>query len=123
METTERTTVTVAAAINAPVEKVWESWTNPRHITKWCNASDDWHAPCAENDVRKNGKFKMTMAARDGSVSFDFEGHYTNVQPNKVIEYTIADGRRVRVTFSSHGAATKVTETFQTENENPVEMQ
>jgi uncharacterized protein YndB with AHSA1/START domain len=123
METTERTTVTVEATINAPVEKVWEAWTKPQHITKWCNASDDWHAPYAENDVRKDGKFKTTMAAKDGSVSFDFEGHYTNVQPNKLIEYAIADGRRVRVAFSPQGTATKVTETFETENENPVEMQ
>ncbi len=123
METANKTIVTIETTVKAPIEKVWEHWTEPKHITKWCNASDDWHAPYAENDVRVNGKFKTTMAAKDGSVSFDFEGVYTNVQQNKVIEYTIADGRKVKITFSVEGADTKVTETFETENMNPVEMQ
>ena len=119
----EKTKVTVETTVNAPVEKVWDAWTSPRHITKWCSASDDWHAPHAENDIRKGGKFKTTMAAKDGSVSFDFEGVYNTVQPNKRIEYSIADGRKVSVDFAKQGNATKITETFETETENPVEMQ
>lgn len=123
METTEKTAITVEATINGPVEKVWEYWNDPKHITQWCAASDDWHAPYAENDLREDGKFKTTMAAKDGSMSFDFEGIYTTVQPNKVIEYTILDGRKVAITFSSQNGATKVVETFETENSNPIEMQ
>jgi uncharacterized protein YndB with AHSA1/START domain len=123
METMEKTKVTVETTVNAPVEKVWDAWTNPRHITQWCSASDDWHAPHAENDIRKGGKFKTTMAAKDGSVSFDFEGVYNTVEPNKRIEYSIADGRKVSVDFVKQGNATKITETFETETENPVEMQ
>ena len=123
METAEKTLITVEATIKSPVEKVWDCWTNPVHITKWCQASDDWHAPHAENDIRTNGKFKTTMAAKDGSVSFDFEGVYTNVQPLAKMEYSIADGRRVSVTFLSQGNETKVVETFEAESVNPVEMQ
>ncbi len=123
METTEKKAVTVEAVVKAPVEKVWTSWSDPKQITRWATASDDWHAPYAENDLRKDGKFKTTMAAKDGSVSFDFEGIYTNVQPHKLIEYTIADGRKVKVTFSGNGNETKVTETFETETTNPVELQ
>jgi uncharacterized protein YndB with AHSA1/START domain len=123
MNTIERTAITVEATINAPVEKVWANWNEPKHITKWCQASDDWHAPYAENDVKTGGKFKTTMAAKDGSVSFDFEGVYSNVQPNKVIEYAMSDGRKVKITFSSQGDKTKVVETFEAENENPLEMQ
>ena len=123
METTSKTAITVEATVKASVEKVWKSWSEPQHITKWCSASDDWHAPFAENDLRKDGEFKTTMAAKDGSFSFDFGGVYTNVQPNKLIEYTIGDGRRVKVVFTSNGNETKVTETFDAENENPIEMQ
>jgi len=74
METTEKTAITVETTVKAPVEKVWTYWSEPKHITQWNNASDDWHTPKAENDLRTNGKFKSTMAARDGSMSFDFEG-------------------------------------------------
>lgn len=123
METTERTAITVEATVNAPIAKVWEAWTNPEHITQWCQASSDWHAPYAENDVRKDGKFKTTMAAKDGSVSFDFEGTYTDVQPGKLIEYVIGDERKVRIVFNQEGEATKVTETFEAETTNPLEMQ
>lgn len=123
METTKKTTITVEATVKAPVEKVWQYWSEPQHITKWCQASDDWHAPYAENDLRTDGKFKTTMAAKDGSFSFDFEGVYTNVQPNKVIEYVMPDGREVKITFAANGNETKVTETFDPEDTNPLEMQ
>lgn len=123
METAVKTAITVETTVNAPVEKVWKFWTQPEHITKWCQASDDWHAPYAENDLRLNGKFKTTMAAKDGSASFDFEGVYTNVQPNQVIEYTMADGRRVKILFTDQLGGTTVTETFDPENTNPIELQ
>jgi uncharacterized protein YndB with AHSA1/START domain len=122
METTDKK-VTVETVVKTPIEKAWKFWNDPKHITKWYYASDDWHAPYAENDLRVNGKFKTTMSAKDGSFSFDFEGTYTAIQENKLIEFTIADGRKVKITFSDLGKETKVVETFETENTNPVEMQ
>jgi len=123
METAEKTAITVESVVKAPVEKVWKYWSEPEHIKKWAFASDDWHAPHVENDLRKDGQFKTTMAAKDGSFSFDFGGVYTNVQPNKVIEYTIGDGRKVKVLFSGNEIETKITETFEAESQNPIEMQ
>jgi uncharacterized protein YndB with AHSA1/START domain len=116
-------TITVATTIDAPVESVWEFWTLPEHITQWYQASDDWHAPYAENDLRESGKFKTTMAAKDGSARFDFEGVYTRIEKYKKIEYLITDGRIVEITFSGRGSGTKVIETFETENINPPELQ
>lgn len=123
METANHTPVTVETTVNLPVAKVWESWSTPEHITKWNNASPDWHSPYADNDLRIGGKFKTTMAAKDGSVSFDFEGVYTDVKAHELIEYTMGDGRKVKIIFSSEGDQTKVTETFDPENTHPVEMQ
>jgi hypothetical protein len=56
-------------------------------------------------------------------MSFDFEGVYTQVKENSVIEYEIADGRKVKVVFTEKGNETRVTETFEAENTHPVEMQ
>jgi uncharacterized protein YndB with AHSA1/START domain len=123
MATKEKTSITVESTVKAPVEKVWKYWNEPEHIKKWAFASDDWHAPYSENDVRTNGKFKTTMAAKDGSFSFDFEGEYTNVQPNKLIEYVMGDGRKVKVSFASKGNETKVTETFDAEETHSIEQQ
>jgi uncharacterized protein YndB with AHSA1/START domain len=123
METTQKTAITVEATVKAPIEKVWKYWTEPKHITLWCQASEDWHVPYADNDVKTGGKFKTTMAAKDGSFSFDFGGVYTEVIENKLIAYTIEDGRKVNIIFTAAGNEVKITETFEAENENPIEMQ
>ena len=123
METAEKITITVETKIHAPLDKVWNAWSDPKDITQWCAASDDWHAPYAENDLRVDGRFKTTMAAKDGSVSFDFEGVYTNVVPEKTIAYEMSDGRKVEIHFSKQGNETKVVETFEAEKTNPIELQ
>ena len=123
MNPSEKSTITVRANILATPDKVWELWTLPEHIMQWNHASDDWHTPHAENDLQAGGKFKTTMAAKDGSMSFDLEGVYTYIEPYKIIEYSIIDGRKVKITFSNQHDQTKVVETFETENENPPELQ
>ncbi len=115
--------ITVAASVEAPVEKVWECYTRPEHITRWCHASDDWHAPHAENDLREGGRFKTTMAARDGSFSFDFSGVYDHVNPHHEIRYTLDDGRKVTVLFNGSGTTTDIMQTFEAEETNSIEMQ
>jgi len=123
METLEKTVITVENTIVAPVEKVWEKWTRPEHITKWNHASDDWHSPRAENDLRVGGNFVARMEAKDGSTGFDFGGVYDAVRINEYIEYTMGDGRKVQVTFIPEGNITKVVENFEAENTNSVELQ
>jgi uncharacterized protein YndB with AHSA1/START domain len=118
-----KTNITVAATVNAPVEKVWEHWSNPEHITQWCHASPQWHAPRAENDLHEGGRFSTRMEAKDGSFGFDFGGVYDVVKTNELITYTLDDKRKVSIVFKSDGNTTKVTETFEAENENPIEMQ
>lgn len=115
--------ITVENTIKAPLEKVWEFWTKPEHIMKWAFASEDWEAPYAENDVRVGGKFKTVMAAKDQSVSFDFTGVYTNVVHHQLIEYTIDDGRHVKVEFEKIPTGIRIIESFEPEKTNPEEMQ
>jgi len=115
--------ITVQSTINASIDKVWNFWTLPEHITKWSFASPDWHTPFAENDLKEGGKFKSTMAAKDGSMSFDFEGEYTLVKQNEAIEYVMADGRKVEITFKETPNGVQVIESFDPETQNPEEMQ
>ncbi len=119
----ERKIITVENIMDAPIEKVWESWTKPEHITQWSFASEDWQTPRAENDLREGGKFSSRMEAKDGSMGFDFAGVYDVVKTNEYIEYTMGDGRKVNITFSPEGDKTKLVESFEAENTNSVEMQ
>jgi len=123
MATSEKTTITVAATVNAPVEKVWQYWTAPQHITQWNNASNDWHTPKATNDLRKDGTFNYRMEAKDNSFGFDFEGRYTDIKTNELIEYVISDGRKVQILFEALNDETHITETFEAEEVHPVELQ
>ncbi|WP_373517379.1 SRPBCC family protein [Pricia sp.] len=120
---TKNKVITVETTVKAPVEKVWERWTMPEHIKNWNKATEDWHTPKAENDLRPGGRFVSRMEAKDGSVGFDFGGTYDVIDANKLISYTLDDGRKVEITFSSAGDTTKITESFEAENTNPIEMQ
>lgn len=123
METNKKIDIVIETTVNAPVEKAWEYFTKPVHIVNWNYASDDWHSPTAENDLRSGGKFSYRMEAKDESFGFYFGGVYDAVEEYKLIEYTIGDGRKVKVVFSGNDKATHVTEVFEAENTNPIEMQ
>lgn len=123
METIAKTKVTIETVVNSPVEKVWDIWTEPRHIVHWNFASVDWHTTYAENDLRVGGRFLYRMESKDGREGFDFAGVYNSLELYKFIEYSIADGRRVRVTFDLKGTGTRITEIFETEATNSVDRQ
>lgn len=115
--------ITIESLINAPIEKVWEYWTKPEHITKWNFASDDWCSPHATNDLRKGGNFTARMEAKDGSMGFDFGGVYDDVKTNELIAYTMGDGRKAEVHFAAEDDKTKVVESFEPENMHPADFQ
>jgi len=123
METEKKTLITIEVSLIAPIEKVWKLWTTTEHITKWNFASDDWHSPKAENDLRVGGRFVSRMEAKDGSFGFDFSGVYTQVKNNERIAYTLDDDRKVEIVFSAQGNITRLVETFEAESENSVELQ
>ena len=115
--------ITVEATINAPIEKVWQCWTTPKHIMQWNHAGDDWHCPASTYSVEVGGKFSATMAAKDGSFSFDFWGIHDEVKTNEFIASTMGDGRKMSVQFIAENNSTKVIEMFEPESENSIEMQ
>ena len=123
MNTDSKTLITVENTINAPVETVWKSWTEPEHIKRWNSASEDWHTPFAENDLQVGGKFTSRMEAKDGSMGFDFGGVYDAVTNQEHIGYTLGDGRRVDIYFSEQGDKTHLVETFEAESTHPVDFQ
>ena len=119
----EKGELLVTTTVNAPIEKVWDSWTNPQHIVGWNNASEDWHTPKAENDLRVGGRFVYTMAAKDGSFSFDFGGTYSEVIENQAIAYSMDDNRTARILFENTEKGVLIKEYFQGENMHPLAFQ
>lgn len=115
--------ITVGSIVNKPIQQVWDFWTSPEHIVNWNFASPDWHCPHAEHNLEIGGKLKYTMAAKDGSMQFDYTGTFTQIEPHKLLAYQLDDSRKVTITFINHGDSTEVAETFELETINSEELQ
>lgn len=115
--------ITIATTVRAPLDVVWQAYVTPEDITAWNAASDDWHCPSAEADLRVGGRFTARMEARDGSAGFDFGGTYTTVVHHRAIAYEMDDGRTAVVEFRPDPDGVTVGVTFDAESTHPVEMQ
>ena len=119
----EKLVVHIEAEINAPIAKVWEDYNSPEAITKWNQASPDWHCPSSSNDLRVGGRFDNRMEAKDGSFGFNFEGQYLEIIPYQKIIYQMDDSRKVWMEFSEVDNKTILRIDFEAESMNPIEMQ
>lgn len=115
--------ITIHARVEAGPDLAWECWTRPEHVMQWNHASDDWHCPAASNDLRAGGNFSYTMAARDGSFSFDFGGKFEEVREKEYIHATLGDGRMWKTWFRTENGFVKVTEKFEAEQINSLDLQ
>jgi uncharacterized protein YndB with AHSA1/START domain len=110
---TDKQTVVAEVTVDAPIEKVWEFWTNPTHIKQWNNFSDDWQTPVAENDLQAGGKLFLRMEKKDGSEAFNHEALYDEVVAGKKISYTTSDDRKTINVFAGSESGVTITETFE----------
>ncbi len=115
--------ITVKTQVRASLQKVWEAFTNPKHIVNWNFASSEWHAPSATVDFKAGGKFKHRMEAKDGSFGFDLGGTFTNIKNEESVEYALDDGRKVAVTFSDKSDGVEVIQMFEPETQNDESLQ
>jgi uncharacterized protein YndB with AHSA1/START domain len=117
------TKIKIETIVNAPVCLVWKYWTQPSHITSWCSASEGWHTPHAENDLKVNGRFLTRMEEKAGNYGFDFSGSYTLVVHQSQISYILDDNRHVNTVFEDNGMTTHIIQEFEAEATNSVELQ
>ncbi len=115
--------LTVETLARADVGSAWTAYNNPDDITRWNTPDPGWHSPRSRVDLREGGSFSTRMEARDGSMGFDFEGTYTRVVPNALVEYRMSDGREAAVRFTGEPEGVRIRVDFDAEAENPVEMQ
>jgi uncharacterized protein YndB with AHSA1/START domain len=115
--------LTVQVNLNCSVARAWAAYTDPEAIVQWNFAAPEWHCPRAENDLRVGGTLRSRMEARDGSMGFDFEGTYTEVEPMQRLAYALGPARRVMADFRETGGLTAVTVRFTPDDTVPAEYQ
>ena len=114
----------ISANINAPIETVWDLYTQPEHVKNWNTASPDWHTTNAEADFTVGGKFSYRMEAKDGSFGFDFWGIYTEIIENKSLKYTLGDDRKVEIEYIETSETNcEIKLAFEAEKVNPEDLQ
>lgn len=114
--------ISVETTVRAPIGSVWKAYSNPEDIVHWNAASDDWHTTKSVVDLRPGGKFCSRMEAKDGSFGFDFEGTYTKVVENSLIEYDFGD-RKAKVEFNEVSGGVSVRVLFDSEETHSIEQQ
>lgn len=114
--------IKISATINADSQKVWDYYTEPKHIVNWNFADPSWHCPSATNDMKIGGTYKARMEAKDGSFGFDFEVVYSEITVGKSFSYGF-DGRTVNVTIENINNQTEIVVEFDPEKQNPIELQ
>lgn len=115
--------IEVSVNINSTIKDVWEKYTSVEDVQHWGFAREDWAAEGIENDVRTGGKLKNRNFAKDGSFEFMFSGAYSKVEPQKLLAYTLDDGRKVEVYFSETENSVSLRQSFDPESENSDEQQ
>jgi uncharacterized protein YndB with AHSA1/START domain len=122
MSENSKSVIEVTVTVNAPIEKIWKLWTSPKDIMQWNNPSADWHTTKVENSLRPGGAFLFFMGLKNGDFTFNFTGVYDNVEINRLISYTLNDGRKSTITFTGSDWVT-ITEAFEPTATDPIEMQ
>ena len=113
----------VRAVIEAPLDQVWDKWTQAVHVVNWNFAHESWCCPKAEVDFRVGGGSNYRMEAKDGSMGFDLNATFSAIEEHKQILSVLEDGRNVIVNFNVEGNQTTVVQRFEPEQENPLDMQ
>ena len=115
--------IKVDVLVNTSLEETWKCFTQPEPIVNWNAASEDWCCPSAHSDLKAGGSFSYRMEARDGSMGFDFSGKFNEVDFQRHILILLDDNRSLEVWFEAVDGGIRLTEEFEAENMNPVELQ
>lgn len=70
-------TVQIKRTLNAPIDLVWEAWTQPEHIIQWWNPKGS-DTVIEQHEFKEGGQWKYTMKMPNGK-PFIAEGMYTKI--------------------------------------------
>ncbi len=87
-ETSASRELVLTRLIDAPREKLFQAWTDPKLLTQWFTPSP-WTTPHAELDVRPGGSSLVIMRGPDGN-EFPNHGVYLEVVENERLVLTDA---------------------------------
>ena len=89
METTNSDTanreIRITRMLSAPIDLVWEVWTNPEHITHWWGPTGFTNT-IHKMDVKPGGEWRLTMHGPDGK-NYPNRSEFIEIVPYKKIVF------------------------------------
>lgn len=105
-------TLTIERTFNAPLQLVWDAWTQPEHIANWWGPKG-MNTRVETHELRVGGAWKFSMEMPDGN-EFIAEGIYEQIEaPTKLITSAnfrpMTEGVTLEVLLEAKGDQTKFT--------------
>jgi len=89
-EMSEKRDVVITRTLEAPIEQVWNAWTQPEFVMRWWGPTG-FTSPSCKIDFRVGGKYLFHMRAPkdfQGGQDFYTAGVYRKIVPLTLIEFT-----------------------------------
>jgi uncharacterized protein YndB with AHSA1/START domain len=79
-------TLRIERTFHAPIEKVFDAWTNEEVLGRWLHASPNWDTPVAIVDLRVGGRIRIVMRDPVGGVEHGASGEYRLIErPHRLV--------------------------------------
>ncbi len=105
-------TVQIKRTFNAPIELVWEAWSDPEHIVQWWNPKGS-NTTIEEHEFKEGGRWSYSMLMPNGR-PFIAEGTYIKIVHHKTIISEanfkpMTEGVEIQSFFVAEGSQTHFT--------------
>ena len=89
-QTKNQLSLTIKKTINAPLERVFRAWSDPKILMIWWKAGDAYEASLAEVDFSEGGKYRLGMKHIESGNEHIVGGEYKEIIPNEKIVFSWA---------------------------------
>lgn len=86
MDHLEEKQIVVSRSFDAPLDLVWQAWTEPKHFMQWYGPKG-FSTPMCEIDFRVGGRHLWSMLSPDGKQMY-YTGEYKEILPMERIVYS-----------------------------------
>jgi len=90
--------IRLSRQVNAPIELVWEVWTDPEHIKEWWGPNGFTNT-ISKMDVRENGEWDLVMHGPDGT-DYKNKSIFKKIIKHKKIVYEHVSAPKFLATIS-----------------------
>lgn len=85
-ETNAETTIRLTRTFNAPRERVFRAWTDPKEMKRWF-CPEGFSTPAADVDLRVGGAYRIDMKSPEGK-RIVHDGTYREIRPPEKLVFT-----------------------------------